>query len=105
MMHDFNTVSGMWSDIQLKGRGGRGGGKGTNVEGVEKDERKERREKRGAGGHSSTLSVVRGFFGQGKGLQRGEEKVDGRGGGGGEGKGGAGVAFVCFPRFKASLEK
>lgn len=64
-------------------------------------------ERRGVGGHSSTLSLVHGFSGQGEGLQRGKEKVDvgGEERVGGEGRGGAGVAFVCFPRFKASLEK
>lgn len=43
-----------------------------------------------------------GFLGNGERQWRGEERAEG----GGDGwKGGAGVAFVCFPRFKASLEK
>lgn len=45
MMHDFNSVSGMWSEMQLKGRGGRRGGEGTNVEGIKRE-----REEEGAGG-------------------------------------------------------
>lgn len=107
MMHDFNSVSGMWSDIQLKGRAGQRGGEGTNVEGIEreKEERSVRREE--GRGHSSTLSLVEGGGG---GLDRArasrEERKKGGGWGRGEGwRGGAGVAFVCFPRFKASLEK
>lgn len=44
MMHDFNSVSGMWSDIQLKGRAGRRGGEGTNRRNRERE-----RKKRGGG--------------------------------------------------------
>lgn len=70
--------------------------------------RRGRRGERGAGGggggggglHSSTLPLVRGFL-DGRGPA--ERKVEERRGM--EGRGGAGVAFVCFPRFKASLEK
>lgn len=58
----------------------------------------------GGGLHSSTLPLVRGFLDG-----RGPAEREGRWRGGGEermeGRGGAGVAFVCFPRFKASLEK
>lgn len=35
-MHDFNSVSGMWSEIQLKGSVGQRGGEGTNVEGIKR---------------------------------------------------------------------
>lgn len=52
--------------------------------------------------HSSTFPLVRGFFGwaaEREGRWRVEERR------GMERRGGAGVAFVCFPRFKASLEK
>lgn len=104
MMHDFNSVSGMWSDIQLKGRAGRRGGEGTNVEGIEreKEERSVRREE--GRGHSSTLSLVEGGLDRARASR--EERKKGGGWGRGEGwRGGAGVAFVCFPRFKASLEK
>lgn len=89
MMHDFNSVSGMWSDIQLKGRAGRRGGEGTNVEGIERE-----REKEEGRGHSSTLSLVGGGgggFGQGEGQQRGKEKVEG---GGEERDGGEGLVWL-----------
>lgn len=33
VMHDFNSVSGMWSEMWLKGKGGRRGGEGTNIVG------------------------------------------------------------------------
>ena len=109
MMHDFNSVSGMWSEIQLKGRGGRRGGEGTNVDGIKRERGEEggRRGERGGGGCIPPLSpLVRGFLdrarasGEGRERWRVEERRRGM-----EGRGGAGVAFVCFPRFKASLEK
>lgn len=49
VMHDFNSVSGMWSDSQLKGRGGQERGEGTNEEGIETEEE----EGQGAWGDSS----------------------------------------------------
>lgn len=72
MMHGFNSVSGMWSDSQVKGRGGRGGGEGTNEEGIETEEE----EGHGAEGdgsagervwgwHSSTFTLVYGLLGNG----------------------------------------
>lgn len=39
VMHDFNSVSGMWSDSQLKGRGGRDRGK----EQMKKEQRQKKR--------------------------------------------------------------
>lgn len=54
------------------------------------------------GWHSSALGLVYGVFGNGERQEKEKERTEG----GGDGwKGGAGVAFVCFPRFKASLEK
>lgn len=47
MMHDFNSVSGMWSEIQLKERGGRRGGEGTNVEGIKGEKKGEEGEECG----------------------------------------------------------
>ena len=54
-MHDFNSVSGMWSEMWLKGRGGWRGGEGPNVEGIktkrgEEGGRRGVREGRGGGG-------------------------------------------------------
>lgn len=73
VMHGFNSVSGMWSDSQVKGRGGRGGGEGTNEEGIETEEE----EGHGAEGdgsagervwgwHSSTFTLVYGLLGNGE---------------------------------------
>lgn len=84
-MHDFNSVSGMWSKTWLKGRGGRREGEGT---------------KEAAFLHIPSCPRVLGWTrasGEGR-------KVEERRGDGAEGRGGR-VAFVCFPRFKASLEK
>ena len=91
MMHDFNSVSGMWSEIQLKGRGGWRGGEGTNVEGIKEEKRGGRRgawmEEGGGRLHSSTLPPVRGFFGRARdGGERGR-KVEGGGEGWSAGEG------------------
>lgn len=69
----------------------------------EKSVRREERRRRGKL-HSSTLPLVRGFLdGRGPAEREGRWRVEERRGM--EGRGGAAVAFVCFPRFKASLEK
>lgn len=104
----------MWSEIQLKGdrmerRGDQG--KRTNVEGIKRERVEEGGRRRVWGKREEgLLAFLRtpscpGFFGQGEGQQRGKEggRVEERRGM--EPRGGASVAFVCFPRFKASLEK
>lgn len=99
-MHDFNSVSGMWSEIQLKGREGRSGGEGTNVEGI-KRERGEECEERGGKGWVSCiplLSLLSEGFWTGEGQQRGKE-------GGGEerdgGKGRGRCGFCLLPTFQS----
>lgn len=96
MMHDFNSVSGMWSDIQLKGRAGRRGGEGTNRRNRERE-----RKKRGGGIPPRSPLLGGGGFGQGEGQQRGKEKVEGGGEerDGGEGRGWCG--FCLLPTFQS----
>lgn len=45
-MHDFNSVSGMWSEIWLKGSGGQRAGEGTNVGGIKTEREEEGRRRR-----------------------------------------------------------
>lgn len=106
-MHDFNSVSGMWSEIQLKGRGGRRGGEGTNVEGIKRERGEEegrRGEKRGGGGgevtflHSPPCPRV---FGRGEGQWRGKEKVEGGGEERDGGKGRGRCGFCLLPTFQS----
>lgn len=77
MMHDFNSVSGMWSEIQLKVRGRWRGGKATNVEGIEEEKRGGRRGvwevECGGRLHSSTLPLVRRFSGRARDGREGKE--------------------------------
>lgn len=105
MMHDFNSVSGMWSEMWLKGKGGRRGGEGTNVRG-NKDRnrggRSVRRKEEEEGGRIPPHSLSDRFR-MDESQRRGKEGGRWRRG---EGRrGGARVAFVCFPRLKAGLEK
>lgn len=107
-MHDFNSVSGTWSHTQLKGEEG---GEETNVRNGGRGGRGRRGMMRRTQvwwgevegwGHSSSLPPsLLGFL---DGTRAGRKRRRRKGKGGGE-QGGAGAAFVCFPRFKASLEK
>lgn len=106
-MHDFNSVSGMWSEIQLKrDRMERRGdqGKRTNVEGIKRErgeegEECEERERRGWL-HSSTLPLVRGFLDRARGSREGR-KVEGGGKERDGAKGRGQCGFCLLPTFQS----
>lgn len=102
MMHDFNSVSGMWSEIQLKGRRGRRGGEGTNVEEIKRERAEEEvwGDRRSGGGCIPPHSLLSEGFCMGEGQRRGKgggEWGEERDGAKGRGR----CGFCLLPTFQS----
>lgn len=102
-MHDFNSVSGMWSEIQLKGRGGRRGGEGTNVEGIKREREEEGvwGDRRSGGGRIPPHSLLSEGFCMGEGQQEEGREVEGGGEERDGAKGRGRCGFCLLPTFQS----